>query len=124
MEAVKGLNLDLINILIENNADVNARDNRNWTALMYVANNGSVEVVDFLIKSGAKINIQDNGGQTALMRACMHNKQSDVVKTLIKHGANVKVKDKDGKTALDYAKDNPYIYRTDAYWLLNDKMYE
>ena len=51
-------------------------------------------------------------------------KSPEVLETLIKAGANVKVKSDEGKTALDYAKDNPHIYRTKAYWLLNDKMYE
>ena len=41
----------------------------------------------------------------------------EMVETAIRNGVDVKAKDNSGKTALDYAKDNPNIYRTDAYWL-------
>ena len=55
----------------------------------------------------------------------MHNNQNPkIIEILIKHGADVKSKHKSGKTASDYAKENPYIYRTNAYWLINDKMFE
>lgn len=64
-------------------------------------------------------------GATPLMWAVMHNNQNPkIIEILIKHGADVKSKHKSGKTALDYAKENPYIYRTNAYWLINDKMFE
>lgn len=48
----------------------------------------------------------------------------EMVENAIRNGADVKVKNAEGKTALDYAKDNPHIYRTKVYWLLNDRMYE
>lgn len=58
------------------------------------------------------------------MISAKFGKSPEVMMALLKAGANVKARDNHGKTALDYAKDNPHIYRTEAYWLLNDKMYE
>ena len=47
-----------------------------------------------------------------------------VLEVLLKCGADTKERSDEGKTALDYAKENPNIYQTDAFWLLNDKTYE
>ena len=82
------------------------------------------EVLEQTIAKGASINEKDKIKWTPLMYALYYNQNPEIVETLIKHGADVKAKDKNGKTALDYAKDNPKIYRTDAYWHLNDLMYK
>jgi len=47
-----------------------------------------------------------------------------LIEVLHKAGANPKAKDKEGKTALDYAKNNKKIYKTKAYWKLNEAQYE
>ena len=58
------------------------------------------------------------------MGAAWLNKNPEVIKTLIRHGADVNARREDGQTVLDYAKENPKIYRTDTYWLLNDAFYQ
>jgi ankyrin repeat protein len=57
---------------------------------------------------------------TALMKAASHNSNPEVIKVLLAAGANGRLLSKEGKTASDFAKDNPHIKGTDAYWLLND----
>jgi ankyrin repeat protein len=42
--------------LIQNGADVNAKDEDRWTALMRAAGNGHMDVVCFLIEHSADIN--------------------------------------------------------------------
>lgn len=76
-------------------------------------------IVSFIVRI---VNSKD--GETPLIVAAAANRNPAVIETLIKHGADVKAKDSSGKTALDYAQENLKIYRTDAYWLLNQKMYE
>ena len=47
-----------------------------------------------------------------------------MIEALLKAGANAKAKDKEGKTAADHAKENEKLYKTQAYWKLNDLQYE
>ena len=74
--------------------------------------------------AGADIEARGKGGKTPLMFAADHNSNPEVIEALLKAGANAKAKDKKGKTALDHAKDNKEIYKTKAYWKLNETQYE
>ena len=54
---------------IESGADVNARDNHDFTALMYASEHGHTEIVNLLIGAGADVNAQSDDGHTALLSA-------------------------------------------------------
>ena len=73
-----------------------------------------------LIASGADVDARDERGWTPLMRAAAYNGDPDIIKALLNAGADAKAKDIYGRRAVDYAKDNSRIYRTNAYWTLND----
>lgn len=89
----------VVEVLIKHGADVNAKSNYGFTALMEAAGRGHTEIVDALIKSGADVNAKDNDGWTALMEAA----NAKVAELLIKHGADVNAKENDGETALMWA---------------------
>jgi ankyrin repeat protein/tRNA A-37 threonylcarbamoyl transferase component Bud32 len=88
--------------LIQNGADVNAKDEDGWTTLWLASRNGLMDVVCLLIERGADINAKDGYGWTALWWAA-ENGHMDVVRFLIENGANVNVKDKHGWNALWWA---------------------
>ena len=46
-------------------ADVNARNEFGWTALMYAAEAGAAETVRILLKAGADASVKDTDGKTA-----------------------------------------------------------
>ena len=118
-------NSEVIETLIKHGANVTERDENGKTPLMMAALfNQNLEIIETLIKHGADVKERDEYGTTPLMEAAAGNQNPEVIETLIKHGADAKAKNADGKTALDYAKENEHIYRTDAYWLLNDKTYQ
>ena len=54
---------------IMNGANVNAKDNEGWTALIWAAIRGHIEVVEVLLKHGADVNAKNNNGRTALFWA-------------------------------------------------------
>jgi ankyrin repeat protein len=88
--------------------------------LFSIAEKGTPEQIQAAIKAGADVHARDKDGKTALMWAAGYNENPDVITTLLKAGANGKLKSSEGKTAFDYAKDNPKIKGTTAYWALND----
>lgn len=63
-------------------------------------------------------------GMTPLMLAGRSNPSPEVILFMLKNGASPNIADNKGKTAVDYAKDNPFIYQSDAYWKMNDKLYD
>lgn len=58
MEAVSNEDLDMVKLLVERGADINAvNDNlAGWTPLMFAVNEGNLEIVEYLIDKGADIN--------------------------------------------------------------------
>ncbi len=76
-------------ILLDANADVDARDYKGWTALIHSASaNSSIEMVDALIRANADINASGRHGTTALIMASVKGNM-DVVKALVKKGADL-----------------------------------
>ena len=87
---------DIVELLLKNKANVNARTNDSFTALVYAK---SKEVAELLIEYGANIDEKLNYGFTPLMLT--NNKE--IAELLIKHGAKLNEKTEDGKTPLMYA---------------------
>lgn len=91
----------LVQLLIKNGAEVDAKSDYGGTALIRAAFRNSLDVARFLIGHGAEINAKDNDGNTALMGAARRDPLNlDLMKLLVEHGAEVNVKDNDGMTAL------------------------
>ena len=114
-------NPEILQVLIENGADVNATGEDGWTPLMFAAGNPNSEILQALIENGARLNTINEDGFTALMFAARHNSNPDVVTELLKNDADVSIKSIEGKNALDYANENENLKGTDAYELLRQK---
>jgi len=79
-------NKEVAGLLLANHADVNARSNAGDTPLLAAASAGRVEVVDLLLTQGVDINTKNNNGETALMLASQHGSQK-TAESLIAKGA-------------------------------------
>lgn len=117
-ETLVGSNSARIRELVEQGANVNARESYDGqTALIYASRNrnkGFNEVVRFLIEKGADVNAYDKNGNTALISAARYG-LADNVQTLIGKGADVNAKNNGGVRALTYAAMDGY---TDVVRLL------
>ena len=113
IEAAYG-KLDIAQYLLDHEADINAHDKYDVTALMRALN---PEEVKLFLDYGANVNAQNKYGKTPLMRAAgsryADNRDTAIVKLLLEYGADVTIKDNEGKTALDHAqkRDNQDIIK-------------
>ena len=97
-DATFGKHFDIMKLLIESGAKVDAPDHRGVTLL---ANSGFFDptVTTILLEAGADPNAADREGATALMKASGYGLKQ-TVKILIEHHADVNRKDVKGRTAL------------------------
>jgi ankyrin repeat protein len=101
--------------LIAAGANVNEKDEAGYTALMWAARKGNMEIARALVEARADLNVRDcaSAGWTPLMHA-IHKNQNDLAHLLIERGADVNATAGDcrehqaegGKTALAYAAAN------------------
>ncbi len=60
---------DIVELLLENGADMGAKDYAGWTTLIHAAACGNEITVEFLLEKGALIDGEDTAGKTALTYA-------------------------------------------------------
>ena len=95
-QAIRNDNAGDLRALVESQ-DVNAKDSRGATPLMYAAAFGNAQQMKLLLESGADVNGQNAFQATALIWA-----GGDAVKSrmLIEHGADINVRTQQGQTPL------------------------
>jgi uncharacterized protein len=69
MQAVMDNSTEIAIYLIDQGADVNAKDGFKMTCLIWASNNGNIELVKVLLAKGADKNATDATGMTALKAA-------------------------------------------------------
>ena len=98
-DAVKEGKIDVVKQRLEAGTDVNAKDEKGWALLHFMAVAGNKEIAELLINSGAVVHANTDTGWTPLHLA--DNKE--IAELLIAKGANVNAKNNGGETPLDWA---------------------
>jgi hypothetical protein len=106
--AVRNDNREMVQLLLNAGAKVNAKNESGETVLMMLDADATADLVWDLINTGAAVNLKDAEDNTALMRAASSN-NLEAVKTLIDAGAEVNLKSKQGRTALMQAASEGYV---------------
>ena len=105
---------DLVNALIQSNVNINLKNKKNYTALLYATDiwarqsigiyDSNFNVVELLVMAKADVNAANNSGWTPLFFAA-DNSNSDVVAFLVDNGANINLVSDEGITPLLVAND-------------------
>uniref|UniRef100_A0A3B3RTT5 Poly [ADP-ribose] polymerase n=1 Tax=Paramormyrops kingsleyae TaxID=1676925 RepID=A0A3B3RTT5_9TELE len=93
---------DVVEYLLQNGANVHARDDGGLISLHNACSFGHAEVVSLLLHHGADANSKDNWNYTPLHEAAIKGK-IDVCIVLLQHGADPTIRNTDGRTPLDLA---------------------
>ena len=104
-KAVEQNRIEMVKWLIENGAEVNAKNTKHRTPLHCASNLSLFEVVQYLIENGANVNAKDNGDFTPFHEATLFttNRSKEILKYLLENGAQIDAKTKNGLTPLHYA---------------------
>jgi ankyrin repeat protein len=93
---------DVAKLLLANNADVDAQDNKGNTPLHLAARGGYKDVAELLLANKADVNAKDNYGNTPLHYAASHGNK-DLAELLLANKAEINAKTDKGDTPLHYA---------------------
>jgi excisionase family DNA binding protein len=97
--AVDNGDVDNVNALIAQGAQVDARTDDGWTPLMLATIKGHTGIVEALLNKGADVNARNKKSWTALMFAVSMG-DIDTMRVLLAGGADINARDHDGKTVL------------------------
>ncbi|RMJ16690.1 hypothetical protein CDV36_003647 [Fusarium kuroshium] len=98
---------DMIELLLDEGADVEEKDKEGNTPLMHGA--WLLDTAEPLLARGADVNARNKHGVTPLMKAVLYKDNTDVVRLFLEHGADPMAKDETDRTAASQAKDTAVL---------------
>jgi ankyrin repeat protein len=98
IDAARAGDRERVASLLSAGAEVDARDEEGWTALMFAALRGDEAMVETLLAAGAEPNLRDANGETALLLGTRQG--VEIVRALLAAGANPNLADSEGQTPL------------------------
>jgi ankyrin repeat protein len=100
--AFKATHYKLCELLIKSGANVDTKNNKNETLVLFTAAHGHLALTELLITHGADVNAKSKEEWTPLLLAA-RNRNDRICRLLLKRGASPVVRDADGRTPLIYA---------------------
>jgi serine/threonine-protein kinase PpkA len=100
LKAVKDGNYAIAKDLISRGADPGAKENHNWTALIYSIDRKRNDIARLLVESGADINACDRDDNDSPLGYAANRGNAEITRLLILKGADVNHVNKNGHTPL------------------------
>jgi ankyrin repeat protein len=96
---------NIAKLLIENGADIEAKDDKGWSPLLFAVQSYLPEMVKLLIGRGVDVNSHNDFGNTPLHEALTSSQgKGEIISELIKAGAKKDIRNNSGITPLQLAK--------------------
>jgi hypothetical protein len=113
--AIAGRHKEIVNLLVEHNANVNQKDDNGRTPLHMAVMFGDEDIIKLLISKGADVNEKNNEGETPLhvlvqiwpQNWWANDFRIKAINILLDSGADIEARRRDGKTALELATEAP-----------------
>lgn len=122
MEAARKGRLEVVKLLIEKGANINAGDNEGRKALHCAVYGGNTDVMQTLLKAGADINTKENTSDFTPLHLAAEDNNIDMVRFLLEHGADASLTDSEGNTPLAQTTDDAIkVLLTQAVQQTNNK---
>jgi hypothetical protein len=106
-----GGDLERIRSLIVRGADVNYKEDFDYTPLFWAVHHNRLYISWLLLNQGANVNDYDKYGNTPLMYVSAYDSKIEIIKLLLIRGADINHKNNAGDTALDYPLFNSLNYK-------------
>lgn len=103
--------LEMMEILVQSGASVNAKDNEGCICLHLAAGNGNIEITQFLVSHGAEIDAMDSFKKSALQWAAATG-QFETLKFLVLNRAQVNTEDSKRRRPLHIVSENGRVRMT------------
>ena len=94
-------NMRVIEVLLQNGAKVDKKNNNNETPLHYAIKENNSKMIELLLQHGANVDEMNGDNETPLHYALRMNGNRKIVELLLQKGANVQLKNKQDKTPKD-----------------------
>jgi hypothetical protein len=99
--------LEIIKLLVDNGADVSAKDDQGWSPLIYISGNNNVEQLEYLFSKGADINSKTSNGYNLLYFAIIGGRL-EMIEFLINKNISFDINSKQIEDALLVAKEREF----------------
>jgi ankyrin repeat protein len=132
IEAVRGCDIAIIEIMLAEGFDINSADSEGWTALHWsnftheLNEQKHNELLRLLIRNGANVNAQGKSGRTSLIMLLEPGSDQisppplEAIKLYLDSGTDITIEDENGRTAYEigigseYPQVQAYFKRTDS----------
>ena len=106
-EAASNYNVEIVRLLLQNGADVNAKSKGGYIPLHYAVIDGRTDIFDILhllVENGADLEAQSSNGGRALHSAAYHGHLPFIQELISRYHVDINARTNDGDTALTLAR--------------------